>query len=265
MAQRADRYGLRFTLAIAGVAVVAYLVGFVWLPAAQAGAPNFWLALCRAAGLAPQGAPAPLAAAPSIPSDVVWTAQTQRAVVSGNAGRGASLAATCAGCHGANGISPSDPFPNLAGQPSDAVFKELDDFHSGKRMSPIMQGLAAPLTEQQMADLAAHFASSPAPHALASVPPRLVTVGDPARGLPPCAACHGPMGRKLGAPGLAGQKALYLQAQLEAFAVGTRRNDINQQMRAVAHDLRADEIKEVVQWYAGVGAPAPQTAASSTR
>ena len=266
MAQRTDRYGLWFTLGVAGVAVIAYLVGFLWMPAAQAGAPSLWLALCRAVGLAAESVPAaPAGAPPAIPSDVVWTAQTQRTVVSGDAGRGATAAATCAGCHGAKGISPSDQFPNLAGQPADAVFKQLDDFHSGKRVSPIMQGFAAPLTEQQMLDLAAHFASLPAPPASASVPPRLVTVGDPARGLPPCAACHGPMGRKLGAPGLAGQKAPYLQAQLEAFAAGTRRNDINQQMRAVAHDLRAEEIKEVAAWYAEVSTPAPQKEASSTR
>jgi len=261
MSQRADRVGLWFTLGIAGVTVVAYVVGFLWLPAAQAGAPSLWLALCRAAGFAPEVAPAPPAVPPSIPSDVVWNVQTQRAVLSGDAGRGATAAAACAGCHGAKGISPSDQFPNLAGQAADAVFKQLDDFHSGKRVSPIMQGFAAPLTEQQMADLAAHFASLPAPHAPASTPPRLVTVGDPARGLPPCAACHGPMGRKLGAPDLIGQRAPYLQAQLEAFAAGTRRNDINQQMRVVAHDLRADEIKEVAQWYAGTG---PQTTAAAS-
>jgi len=265
MVQRKDRYGLWFTLGTAGVVVVAYLVGFLWLPAAQAGAPSLWLALCRAAGFASESAPPPLATAPAIPSDVVWTAQTQRAVVSGNASRGATAAAACAGCHGAKGISTSDPFPNLAGQAADAVFKQLDDFHSGKRLSPIMQGFAASLTEQQMIDLAAYFATLPAANGSASAPPRLVTVGDPTRGLPPCAACHGPMGRKVGAPELAGQKAQYLQAQVEAFAAGTRRNDINQQMRLVAHDLRADEIKEVVQWYAEVAAPAPQTASTSAR
>ena len=265
MVQRKDRYGLWFTLGTAGVVVAAFLVGFLWLPAAQAGAPSLWLAICRAAGFGSEGAPAAPAAPASIPSDVVWSVETQRTVVSGDAGRGAAAAATCAGCHGAKGISTSDPFPNLAGQAADAVFKQLDDFHSGKRLSPIMQGFAASLTEQQMIDLAAYFASLPVAHGSASAPPRLVTVGDPTRGLPPCAACHGPMGRKVGAPELAGQKAQYLQAQLEAFAAGTRRNDINQQMRLVAHDLRTDEIKELAQWYAGVGTPAPQTAANPTR
>src|SRR5262249_15171215 len=150
--QRKDRYGLWFTLGTAGVVVVAYLVGFLWLPAAQANAPSLWLAICRAAGFTPEGAPAAPRAPGSIPSDVVWSVQTQRTVVSGDAARGAAAAATCAGCHGAQGISLSDQFPNLAGQPADAVFKQLDDFHSGKRASPIMQGFAATLTEQQMLD-----------------------------------------------------------------------------------------------------------------
>jgi cytochrome c553 len=259
---RSDRFGLWFTLSMAGIAVAAYLVGFVWMPSVQSGAPNLWIALCRAAGFNPQSASAAPAAQSSIPSDVVWTVETRGAVSSGDAGRGGALAAPCAGCHGAKGISPSDQFPNLAGQSADAVFKQLHDFHSGKRVSPFMQGIAAVLTEPQMADLAAHFASLPAAPAATSAPPRLVTLGDPTRGLPPCAACHGPMGHKAGAPDLAGQKAAYLQAQLEAFAAGTRRNDINQQMREIAHELKPDEIAAVAKWYGAPAASAPEKAAS---
>jgi len=270
MSQRTDRVGLWWSLGVAALALIAYAVGFLWLPGAQAGsAPTLWSALCRAAGLtAASSAPAAPREAGAIPSDVVWTPSTERLIVAGDAARGSALAGTCAGCHGANGIGASDQFPNLAAQPAAAVYKQLADFHSGKRVSPIMQGFAATLTEQQMADLAAHFATLRAPAAPAGVPPRLVTVGDPARGLVACAACHGPMGHKLGAPELAGQKTVYLQAQLEAFAAASRRNDINQQMRAIAHELRAEEISTLAQYYggaAGSAASPPQATASAAR
>lgn len=268
MSQRTDRVGLWWSLGAATLVIIAFLVGFVWLPGAQAGgAPSLWSALCRAAGVATTASSAQAAprGAAAIPSDVIWTPSTERLIVAGDAARGGALAATCAGCHGANGIGASDQFPNLAAQPAAALYKQLADFHSGKRVSPIMQGFAAALTEQQIADLAAHFAALRAPAALAGVPPRLATVGDPARGLVACAACHGPMGHKLGAPELAGQKMAYLQAQLEAFAAGTRRNDINQQMRAVAHELRAEEIGALAQYYGGAAGPAspPQGGASA--
>ena len=63
---------------------------------------------------------------------------------------------------------------------------------------------------------------------------RLVFAGDPRRGIPPCAACHGPGGFKLGAPPLHGQHAAYIERQLGAFAQGIRQNDIYEQMRAIA-------------------------------
>jgi cytochrome c553 len=246
-----DRIGLSWSLAIAAIVLIAAAVGFLWLPALQgSGSPNLWLTLCRAAGLPVRDTKSdirPVAAA--FPSDVVWTPQTEYVIKGGDAARGVTLAGTCAGCHGADGIGTTDQFPDLAGQPADALFKQLDDFHSGKRPNPIMQAMTAALSEQQMADLAAHFASLPRPSAPTSTPPRLVSVGDPRRGLAPCAACHGPMGHKRGAPVLDGQKAAYLQAQLEAFAAATRRNDINQQMRQVVRGLSDGETKALAQWY----------------
>jgi cytochrome c553 len=259
-----DRIGLRWSLAVAGIVVIAAVVGFLWFSALQSsGSPSLWLALCRAAGLPVRNAQADTRTiAAAVPSDVVWTPQIERVVEEGNAARGATLAGGCAGCHGADGRGVTDQFPDLAGQPADALFKQLDDFHAGKRINATMQAMTAALTEQQIADLAAHFASLPPPSAPASHPPRLAMVGDPERGLAPCSACHGPMGHKLGAPVLVGQKAAYLQAQLEAFAAGTRRNDINQQMREVARSLRPAEIGELVRWYSGESASASTPAAT---
>ena len=113
-----------------------------------------------------------------------------------------------------------------------------------------MQGMAAALSDQQIADLAAHFAALPAAHSGADAPvPALVRIGNPMRAIAPCGACHGPLGRKEGAPPLHGQKLAYLKAQLDAFATGARHNDINQQMREVARSLSASERDALAGWY----------------
>ena len=85
--------------------------------------------------------------------------------------------------------------------------------------------------------------------------PAPVLAGSPLRSIAPCAACHGPLGRKEGAPPLLGQKTAYLQAQLDAFAMGARHNDINQQMREVARALSASERAALAAWYGGARRP----------
>ena len=82
---------------------------------------------------------------------------------------------------------------------------------------------------------------------------RLVFAGDPQRGIPPCSACHGPGGYKLGAPALEGQQAAYIERQLAAFAQGTRENDIFQQMRIVAKQLTSDEMHALAVFYSMPG------------
>jgi len=253
-----DRLGALGWLAAGLVAVTAFVIGFIWLPSLQPGAQGgLWDAICRAAGIYRQSGPAPKATLPAeVPTTVAWDVGTLRVVGSGDAGRGAALAAVCAGCHGAKGISPTDAFPNLAGLPADVVYKQLDDYRTGKRQNPIMQGMAAALSDQKIADLAAHFAALPAGNPGAGAPePTLVRAGSPLRSIAPCAACHGPLGRKEGAPPLHGQKGAYLKAQLDAFATGARHNDINQQMREVARALSASERDALADWYGEVRRP----------
>ena len=234
------------------IAVAAALIGFVWLPSIQEGAQGgVWDAICRAVGITRPAGAAPLASAASqIPTALAWNVDTLRVAVSGDPKRGSALAAACAGCHGANGVSPSDAFPNVAGLPAAVIYKQLQDYRSGKRQNPIMQGMAAPMSDQAIADLASHFAALPAGAARTdAVAPALVHFGNPLRSIAPCAACHGPFGRKVGAPPLAGQKGAYIKAQLEAFASGARRNDTNQQMREVARALSAEERDALAAWY----------------
>ena len=77
----------------------------------------------------------------------------------GNAEAGAGKAAVCAACHGADGNSPNDLWPNLAGQKEAYMVKQLKDFKSGARKDPVMAPMAAPLSDQDMANVSAFFAS----------------------------------------------------------------------------------------------------------
>ena len=252
MNRSSDRLGLKGWLIAALLAVASFVIGFIWLPSLQAsGQGGLWDAICRAAGVYRSAGPAPRATGPAlVPTNVAWNTGTVRTASSGDAKRGEALAAGCSGCHGAKGISPSDAFPNLAGLPATVLYKQLEDYRSGKRENPIMQGMAAPLDEQKTADLAAHFAALPAGAATSNAPPpALVVHGSPMRSIAPCAACHGPLGHKEGAPPLEGQKQAYLKAQLDAFATGTRHNDINQQMREVARALSTAERDGLAEWY----------------
>jgi cytochrome c553 len=248
-----DRLGTAGWVAAGLVVVASFAIGFMWLPSLQASAQGgLWDAICRAAGIyRPSALPLKTTLAAQVPTAVAWDVESLRTVASGDVQRGSALAAGCAGCHGAKGISPADAFPSLAGLPADVIYKQLDDYRTGKRQNPIMQGMAAALSDQQIADLAAHFAALPAAKqsgADAAAPP-LIRVGSPLRSIAPCAACHGPLGRKEGAPPLHGQKRAYLKAQLDAFAAGTRHNDINQQMREVARALSAPERDALAGWY----------------
>ena len=256
----------RFTVWIgATVALffVAVLIGFVWLPSAQRDADglDLWNAICRAIGLPTVSArvSAPIAAQPA--STVAWTAETRRRLAQGSAARGAALAATaCDNCHGANGISADAAFPNLAGQSADAIYKQLEDYRSGKRNPVVMGVFVSPLSEQDILDLATHFGSLPDPFAgpPSKINPadtaarHLIEVGDPLRGIAPCAACHGPLGFTPGAPGLRGQQRAYLEQELQAFAAGNRRNDIREQMRTIARQLTSAEIATLAAYYSSI-------------
>ena len=79
------------------------------------------------------------------------------AAASGDAEVGKKKSAPCAACHGANGVSASPDFPNLAGQYPDYILSALTHYKNGKRKNPIMQAQVANLTQKDMLDLAAYF------------------------------------------------------------------------------------------------------------
>jgi cytochrome c553 len=233
-------------------------VGFVWLPSAQqgSGARDLWGAICRAIGLPGTSAasPPPVAGQPS--STIAWTVATRELMTRGDGARGAALATSCNNCHGANGISADAAIPNLAGQSVAAIYKQLEDYKSGKRNSAVMGVFVGPLSKDEMLDLATHFASLPNPYA-GGVPPgpvdpgarNLIEVGSPMRNIAPCAACHGPQGLVPGAPVLRGQQRAYLEQELQAFRAGNRHNDISEQMRSVARQLTDGEIAMLAAYF----------------
>lgn len=245
--------------------VAALAVGFVWLPSAQRGAgeEDWWAVICRAAGF-PTGTSS-RASAPAdtqIASTVAWTPGTRQRLSEGDAGRGAAIAAPCSNCHGASGISADAITPNLAGQSAAAIYKQLEDFKSGKRDAAVMGVFVNPLSRQQLIDLATHYAALAGPPLPAAVAPpdeatrRLIQDGNPMRGIVACAACHGPQGHTLAAPPLHGQQRGYLEVQLQAFKAGRRHNDISEQMRSVARGLNDDQIASLAAYYASLnGAP----------
>ena len=81
------------------------------------------------------------------------------AFAAGDAAAGKAKSTTCAACHGANGISPNDLWPNLAGQKQGYLVKQIKAFRDGQRADPMMSPMAAPLSDQDIEDLAAFYSS----------------------------------------------------------------------------------------------------------
>jgi cytochrome c553 len=236
----------------AAIAIVAAIVGFAWLPIEGERYQGVWDAICSAAGLvrnAPSTAQIVLADYPT--TNVEIEPNMLRAANAESIGRGATLALRCAMCHGARGLSQADS-PNLAGQSPVAIYKQLVDFKTGARASAIMTPIVTDLIDTDIRDLAAYYAYLPrlSDHPPRIVPPSIVANGAPMRGIAPCGACHGDLDSKVGAGWLGGQPAVYLHNQLEAFSSGARRNDINEQMRNIAREMTAGEIRSASEFYA---------------
>jgi cytochrome c553 len=202
-----------------------------------------------------------------VPSNVAWTRETIRTASQGDAFRGSLIAHQCGHCHGAEGFSAEPLIPNLAGIDRLSIWKQLADFRAGKRTSRVMQPIAALLSPQDSADVAAYFSMLPTfpdPQDNRSFPQtmpdpaqsrlaeRFIVFGDGLRGIPPCQACHGPVGHVKGAPPLAAQNGGYLLSQLQHFSDDSRANDINLVMRSIARQL-TDEEKAAVSGYYGAG------------
>jgi len=171
----------------------------------------------------------------------------------------------CAACHATDGNSPAAVNPKLAGQIPEYLHKQLTDFRpagakKAERNSPVMAGMVANLSPEDMRNLAAYYAGQPAKPGVAKSKD-LVTLGQKiyrgglaGKGIAACASCHGPNGAGMPSqyPRLSGQHAEYLEAQLRAFRSGERANDANSSMRTLAAKLSDREIQAVADYAAGL-------------
>lgn len=182
------------------------------------------------------------------------------ALADGDAAAGQTKAAMCGACHGMDGNSPAPTFPKLAGQNARYLLKQMQDIKSGSRTVAMMAGQLDSTSDQDMADIAAYFASqtiSPGAgnEALLAKGESVYRAGIKDRGLAACTGCHSPDGlgnAAAGYPSLAGQHAAYIATQLKAFRLGAedesagRHNDGEIRiMREIAFRLSDKEIEAV--------------------
>ncbi|UCG73052.1 MAG: cytochrome c4 [Chromatiales bacterium] len=165
-------------------------------------------------------------------------AATAAAVGSAEAGRQKSV--QCLGCHGAFGMSENVSWPNLAGQSVDYVAKQLRDYRAGRREDPWMSQMAVPLSDTDIADLAAYFSQLEG------------LGGDPATPIiaaATCAACHSARAVATNAswPALTGQNERYLVQQLEDYRAGARSDPV---MAPLAQALPDEDVVKIAAHFA---------------
>jgi len=157
---------------------------------------------------------------------------------------GQKVAHTCQTCHGLDGYAKLPMAPHIGGEPASYIEKQLVAFKTGTRSQEMMTVVAGGLSEQQIADVAAWYASQ---SASAEIPPSV----DESEAPPQCVPCHGADGIALleEAPNLAGEGSIYIETQLKAFRSGKRVNDI---MNTIAAELTDDEIRAAANWYSAI-------------
>lgn len=173
---------------------------------------------------------------------------------------GKAKSATCMACHGPDGNSPNPIWPKLAEQHPAYLKKQLQDFKSGNRKNDMMAPMAAPLTDEDMDNLAAYFSSQSQKGGTAAadkvaVGEKLYRAGNGTTGVAACMACHGPAGAgnpSANFPRVAGQHAAYLEKTLKDFRSGGRINDTSQMMQGVVARMTDAEIAAVAQYIQGL-------------
>ena len=164
----------------------------------------------------------------------------------------------CAACHTADGSRGSPANPILQGQHAEYLVKQLTEFKAGKRANPVMSGMAAALSEDDIKNVAAFYASKQAKPGFAkskdtvALGEKIYRGGIAAKQVPACAGCHSPTGAGIPSqyPRLGGQHADYAEVQLTAFRAGTRAN--SSQMTTIAARMSDKEIKAVADYVAGL-------------
>jgi len=194
--------------------------------------------------------------------DTAPAAASKDAFTQGDATAGAAKAPVCFACHGPGGNGAINPeWPKLAGQHSSYIAEQLGEFKGAQRKNPVMLGQASALSDADMSNLAAYFAAQPAVPGVASkdaiaVAQPLYRAGDAARGIPACAACHGPTGAGNAAaqfPRIGGQNSAYAANQLKSYKSGERgAAGKGQIMATIAAKLSDQEIQALSSYVSGL-------------
>lgn len=163
----------------------------------------------------------------------------------GDPARGEKLAYTCLGCHGienSKNAYPKYSVPKLGGQNEAYIIAALTEYQSGARWHPTMRGLAAGLSDQDCADLAAYFGAA-APDIAGAEP-----AGTPPEQAATCVACHGRNGAGTMAeyPNIAGQHADYIEQALNDYRLGKRKNPL---MEPFAQQLSREDIEALAAFF----------------
>lgn len=175
---------------------------------------------------------------------------------------GEQKSAVCAACHSADGNSSLAENPVLAGQHEKYLLKQLQNFKSpdSGRQNAIMTGMVAALTEEDMRNIAAFYASqtpkeTASKEAFVALGEAIWRGGIPEKQVPACTGCHGPSGQGNGPasfPKLAGQHSEYTITQLKLFRSGQRANDPNAMMRDVTNRMTDEEMEAVAEYLVGL-------------
>ena len=182
------------------------------------------------------------------------------AQAAGDVKAGQQKAQMCQGCHAADGNSLIPMYPKLAGQNAPYLVKQLKDFKSGARKDPVMSPMAMPLSDADMENLAAYYASvEPKPgfavggEDVIALGKKIYRGGNAKTGVSACMSCHGPSGHGIPPrfPRVSGQHASYSEKQLMQFKNDARAND-DSVMRRIAFRMSEAEIKAVSQYMAGL-------------
>jgi cytochrome c553 len=199
---------------------------------------------------------------PSVLISLILLLLGSSAYANGDIAAGKAKSAVCLACHGAdgNGVEALPMQPRLAGQHAEYTEKQLRDFKSNSRSNAIMAPMVAALSDEDIADIAAYYASLKRTIGTTSAEfvetgEKLYRAGNSASGLAACMACHGPAGKGNPAalyPSITGQYAEYTAIQLMAFKSETRANDVNSVMRSIASKMTNDEIDAVADYIEGL-------------
>jgi cytochrome c553 len=169
--------------------------------------------------------------------------------------------ASCAACHGIDGNSVNPEWPKIGGQHAGYIIQQLRYFTDGERDNATMKGMVASLSEEDIMDLAAYYASQKVSYGAADpaqveLGERIYRGGNSESGVAPCMSCHGPKGAgNPGAnyPALRGQHAKYVENQLHGFAEGNRVNENSiTMMQIIANRMTNKEIRAVASYIQGL-------------